>query len=246
MAQFQLESTTPWLLARFSQRSNGNMAPHLGSSEETHRARRLFLQDNGIPDEKTFHLTLTHSTKVLMAKKTFAHRGIAHKRKALIADAVIVTQPDLYAMFFVGDCLSIIVVDPDQRHIGIAHAGWKGTEMHIVEKLITRMKKNGSNVGRLQVELGPAIGPCCFHFHNPIQEHLSGWEPYLKKRSNGFMAIDFIQYNKDQLLHSGIPIKNIRDPHPCTSCRSDQFFSHYRDTREERSEGRFMIVVGIK
>jgi copper oxidase (laccase) domain-containing protein len=86
--------------------------------------------------------------------------------------------------------------------------------------------------------IGPSLGPCCAEFINYREEIPQVYWRY-KDADHNF---DFWSLSREQLLHAGVPAKNIETSRICTRCRTDEFFSY----RAAKTTGRFAAVIGLK
>jgi YfiH family protein len=72
-------------------------------------------------------------------------------------DALVTNVPDLLLMLLFADCVPIYLVDPARKAIGLAHAGWRGTEANIAAKTVQALT---AEFGSLPSSCLAAIGPC--------------------------------------------------------------------------------------
>jgi polyphenol oxidase len=189
----------------------------------------------------------------------------------LAGDGLITDTPGILLAVLTADCLPVILVDVRQRSVGVFHAGWRGTLKRIVEKGVGEMRRYfGTRPQGLQAVIGPGIRGCCYHVGEEViskfesqfeyasalfretKERNEIHEKYpllfLTARAPGHdelpkkIFLDLAEANRRQLLDAGVQRKNIFDLGHCTSCRTDQFFSH----RAERAiTGRMMAAVGF-
>lgn len=73
------------------------------------------------------------------------------------ADALVTNVPDLLLMLFFADCVPVYLVDPARKAIGLAHAGWRGTEANIAAKTVRTLSEE---FGCLPSSCLAALGPC--------------------------------------------------------------------------------------
>ena len=72
------------------------------------------------------------------------------------ADAVVTDVPGQPVLMRGADCSLVIVVDPEIRAFGIAHAGWKGSARGIVIQLVRALERQ---YGAVASECHAAIAP---------------------------------------------------------------------------------------
>ena len=190
----------------------------------------------------------------------------------LAGDGLVTDVPGILLGILTADCLPVILVDSKRRAVGVFHAGWRGTVKRIVEKGVGEMHRwFGTDPGDLKAAIGPGIRGCCYEVGPEVRSAFEGQFSYggelfretkeqnevheryplffLTARAPGHselpkkIFLDLAEANRRQLIHAGVPDKNISDLGLCTFCRKDLFFSH----RAERGiTGRMMAVVGIR
>lgn len=78
-------------------------------------------------------------------------------------DGLITNEPRVSLLLRFADCVPLLLYDPRQRAIGLAHAGWRGTVSSMASRLVESMVAAfGSEPAELLAVVGPAIGPCCY------------------------------------------------------------------------------------
>ncbi len=141
------------------------------------------------------------------------------------ADAFITNQKDLPLAIRTADCVPVFIYDPHVHAIGLAHAGWKGTEQHIAAKTLQEMQdKFSSRCYDLNVVLGPSIRSCCYEVG---KEFKTSFPKDIIER-DGKLYVDVVAANRRQLLDCGVPAANIVDCGVCTYCNPG-YFSFRRD-----------------
>jgi YfiH family protein len=145
------------------------------------------------------------------------------------------------------DCVPLFFIAPELKMIGIAHAGWKGTVGQIAKEMITAWKREGINPEKIFVTIGPSICEKCYivdkHVINLVENTLEDVEilPYNLLNDDQY-SLDLREVNRQILLKSGIPNKNILMTSLCSSC-DKEFFSHRRD---QGKTGRMLTFIGWK
>ena len=170
------------------------------------------------------------------------------------ADAMVTNTPGLGLFWGFGDCAPVVLYDPRQRAVGLAHAGWRGTAGAIVPKTIAAMgERFGTRPADLLVGIGPAIGACCYAIGDEVQERFAreplAWEHarFVERTDPGSSAarryLDVAESNVGQIRASGVPAAQIALSGYCTGCRRDLFYSH---RCEGEPSGRFGAVIGLR
>ena len=142
------------------------------------------------------------------------------------------------------DCVPLLAFDPMIRIIGSAHAGWKGTTLHIGKKCIREMEKLGATVSNIRVVIGPRIGVCCYQITadraDVFREEYPGSDVVGEKDENFFADIGKANYL--DLLSVGMKPEHIDyDSSLCTCCMTDEFYSFRKSGK--RLEGEMLGVI---
>ena len=87
-------------------------------------------------------------------------------------DVFVTSLPDVAIGVRTADYVPVLLYDPVKRVVAAAHAGWKGTVLHISEKTVELMAaKYGCNASDIRVVLGPSIGPDSFQVGEEVAEY---------------------------------------------------------------------------
>lgn len=159
------------------------------------------------------------------------------------ADASFAADAGALLAIETADCLPILIVDPAQRRVAAAHAGWRGTVACVAQAAVRALIAAGSDPRRLVAALGPSIGPCCYEVGPEVEEAFG--EPgrrFFVEGENERKHLDVSAANRVQLEEVGLAPANIDHVDFCTRCREDLFFSYRRDGAHA---GRMISVVGF-
>jgi YfiH family protein len=250
----------PWLTAGFSTRLGGRSHPpfeslncglHVGDRPidvVQNRNRLILLQ--GFSFEQWTCANQVHGSRLHHVGVQDRGKGNASLDTAIPdVDGLYTSHRNIFLASFYADCVPLFFVDPVQRVIGIAHAGWKGTVSHIGRKMIQHWQEEfSSRLSDIQVAIGPAIGGCCYEVDDAVMDHIKPFAEHLSTEAftsnhNGKYQLDLKQINHDLIKKAGIPSENIEVSRWCTSCRSDLFFSH---RKEKGKTGRMTAFIAIK
>jgi YfiH family protein len=168
-----------------------------------------------------------------------ASGGVGASKGCPDADAFITQEKNLPIAIRTADCVPVFIFDPHHRAIGLAHAGWKGTHKAIAAKTVQKMQeKFNSQPSDLKIVLGPSIRDCCYQVGKEFREYFPA---YVRDRG-GFLYVDIISANRDQLLQSGVRLENIFDSGICTCCNKD----HFSFRRDGAQAGRMISLMMLK
>jgi YfiH family protein len=224
--------------------------PHLFSTRHLPGVRPF--RDPAGPFEPSALALFTHHgigpAPVAFLRQIHGAEAIETDRGGLVgeADVVTTTRPALPLAIFSADCLPIIVYDPVDRRLAMAHAGWRGTVAGAARVAADRLIDAGGKPGAFWAAIGPSIGPCCYEVDEPVIDRLTAafprtWRDWVTPRGPGKWMLDLWRANEDQLRASGLDSGRIDNVRLCTACRRDLFHSY----RRERGRGRLVAVAAI-
>jgi polyphenol oxidase len=113
--------------------------------------RRRMAEQMGVPLQRLLSVFQIHSPDAAVA--TGPWQGAARPR----ADAIVTHTEGLAIGITAADCGPILLVDPNARVIGAAHAGWKGALSGILESTVEAMEKLGAERSGVVAAIGPLI-----------------------------------------------------------------------------------------
>jgi hypothetical protein len=144
------------------------------------------------------------------------------------------------------DCVPILLYDPVQRVMGIAHAGWQGTAKQIARLTVERMAAcYGSQPADILVGIGPSICQACYAVGPEVREAFN--ESFGKTQAEAFFArragalyLDLWAANQATLQDAGV--SQIEIAGLCTAEHLEDWYSH---RAEEGLTGRFAVLMAI-
>ena len=206
---------------------------------------------HGISDRNTSHENLLKRLGIApgrLARLQQVHGGKVVKIDAKTAlsdeisgaDGAVTDVKEIALSVRTADCLPILLYDPENNAIGIAHAGWKSTKEKIAKNIIEAMKRNYKSApSRILTGLGPALRQCCYEVNSEFLMHFP--DSVVKMAHKHYF--DLVGENAEQLIAAGISAKNIFDCGICTACRNNEFFSF---RKEKDKAGRMLSVIMLK
>ncbi len=179
---------------------------------------------------------------------TKAERGMGYKRKRSFegVDGLVTNVIGLPLMTFYADCVPLLIVDPVKRAVGLAHAGWPGTQLKIGQKTIDKMTDAyGSRPQDMVVVIGPSIGPCCYEVSEDVvakfNQNFTQLTNFVIPKGGGKYQLDLWEANQISLKEIGVLERNIVKSRICTGCNLHQFYSH----RKESDTGRMAALIQL-
>jgi YfiH family protein len=212
----------PGLLHGFGLRVAGSRAAARAASQEAfgHAGQVFFLRQ-------------VHGNRVVTPPWSEAPEG----------DASVTDRTGELLAIETADCLPVLIVDAERQRVAAAHAGWRGTVARVAQAAVKALADAGSDPSRLQVALGPSIGPCCYEVGPKVEEAFgAAGAQFFSARLSGRSHLDVAAANRAQLVEMGIPATSIDHVDACTRCDAERFFSYRRDGA---NAGRMISVVGF-
>jgi YfiH family protein len=230
---------------------NGGVSPapwsslNLGGSGGDERSRiiknrNLLFQAFNLASNSIYDVWQVHSDTVICTDEPRSP-VIPHQK----ADAIITNRQNVVLLMLFADCVPIILYDPVQKAVGIAHAGWKGTVLQVAAKAVERMKFcYGSQPSNIRAAIGPSIGP----------DHYTVGTDVIQSIRNAFGPVsdDFFQDNNSGIILDlwkcnsyileQIGVEHVEVAGICTACHTEDWFSH---RAEHGQTGRFGVLVGL-
>ena len=102
--------------------------------------RRRLVEAVGVEPRRVLVPGQVHGCQILFAEEKLAGAGF-HQPGEISGghDVVLLREPNLFALALTADCPLVTVVDPVNRHVGVAHCGWRGTVAGAVDQLLDQM-----------------------------------------------------------------------------------------------------------
>jgi len=202
--------------------------------------RSLSFQALGCEPESIFDVWQVHSADVVCAS---APRPVDEAYRQ--ADIILTDKPDVTLFMRFADCVPILLHDPRNGIIGVAHAGWMGTLRDVAHATVEAMKKNyGSKPADIVAGIGPSIGPDHYEIGADVilqvmQKHGDEADSVLKSH-HGKIHFNLWESNRLALERAGVGHVEIAEI--CTACHTEDWFSH----RAERGRtGRFGALISL-
>ncbi len=197
---------------------------------------RLISTLTGIPEEK-FKVVVprqVHQSRVEIFKERFPE-----KIKNPECDGLITDQENLFLVVQVADCIPVFLFDSGSKLLGLAHIGWRGAVLDIMDNFIREAVKFSKSIPQeLNLVLGPSIGKCCYKISDSLAVLLD--DKYIDVGGKG-RYLDLRNLVRDRFIKSGIKEEDIFVPDTCTCCE-DNLYQSYR--RNGEKAGRMIAFIG--
>lgn len=198
----------------------------------------------GIPVARIVRVHLDNGVRVVQAKEADAGRGVTRALGEMDkADALHTNVPDLFLGITTADCFPLILHDPVNKAVGLAHCGWRGIVGRLEKKLLAAMAQAYGAIPRdIVAVIGPGIRGCCYHQQDEVlKEAFADYrELDLISETNQGYSIDIALALRANLAALGIT--KVVDTKICSGC-NPQFYSA---RREGFTTGRSLALAAIK
>jgi purine-nucleoside/S-methyl-5'-thioadenosine phosphorylase / adenosine deaminase len=149
------------------------------------------------------------------------------------ADASIATLPGRVCVVMVADCLPVLFASRDGRHIGAAHAGWRGMMAGVLERTVAAL---GVTPSELSAWLGPAISQRHFEVGEEVRSAFLGADAgaagFFSANERGRWQADLVGLARRRLAALGVGV--ISGGAWCTYEDRERFYSYRRDGKGGR------------
>ena len=221
--------------------NSNNLAFHVGDkAEDVISNQQSLARSLGYELKKLVHMRQIHSDKVVIVDSTL--HGFEHPPEC---DALVTDKPNIPLMVMTADCTPVLLFDPVENVIAVAHAGRAGAIKAIVPKTIKKMQQHfRCKREDILVVLGPSIQSCCYEVGEKIAKEVTeegfGFA-VVERKGRYYLEVNAIIHR--QLQEIGIKQENIEDLNICNACENDTFFSYRADSQKT---GRIAGVLMLK
>jgi polyphenol oxidase len=153
-------------------------------------------------------------------------------------DALITDSPGIALFATYADCYPILLWDPAHHAIGLAHAGWRGTEAQVAAHTVEAMRREfGTDPHALKAAIGPGICGRCYEVGEEVGSRFDA--RFVRDSETGRLLLDLAAANRAQLEDAGV-----RDVYTLDLCTKENGFlpSHRRNPDGTR----FGAIVAIR
>ena len=222
----------------------GSLNGGIGSKDDPAHVvenRRRMAEAMGVTPEHFLSVHQTHSPDVVVAS------GPWQGPSRPLADAIVTQTEGLAIAATAADCGPILLVDPNARVIGAAHAGWKGALGGVTDTAIAAMETLGARRERIAAAIGPCISQANYEGGPEFRERFAPADArfFAAGGRDGHFRFDLEGYVAMRLAASDIA--HVERLSACTYAREDDYFSFRRAThRGEADYGRQVSAIVLR
>jgi YfiH family protein len=253
MLSSPLLSAIPGLRHAFFTRNGGvsddiyaSLNGGLGSNDDpahVRENRRRMADAIGVVPERFLSVHQVHSPDALVATEPW--QGPPRPK----ADAIVTRTEGLAIGITAADCGPILLVDPNARVIGAAHAGWKGALTGIIESTIDAMEKLGAERSRIVAAIGPMIRQASYEVGGEFVERFIEADAdhavfFIPSRRDGHAMFDLTGFIRMRLENAGVLMI---DDLGVDTYSDERFYSYRRSVhRKEPDYGRHVHAIVLE
>jgi YfiH family protein len=205
--------------------------------------RRRMAEQMGVAPTHFLTVHQTHSPDVVVATAPWS----AASRPR--ADAIVTRIEGLSIGASAADCGPILLVDPNARVIGAAHAGWKGALSGILESTVEAMEKLGAERDGMIAAIGPLIRQQSYEVGGEFVERFIEADAenalfFIPSMRDGHSMFDLAGFIRMRLENAGIPMI---DDVGIDTYSDERFYSYRRSVhRKEPDYGRHVHAIALE
>ena len=226
-------SQSPW----GSLNLGGTVGDDVAAVRENHRRAYAALD---LDEVRACTVWQVHSADTVVVQ-----HPVPNRRWLARADGMVTDRPGVPLMMRFADCTPILLLDPVQHAIGIAHAGWRGTVTGAAVSALNAMcAAFGTRPQDVQAGIGPSIGPERYQVGEEgleaVQAYFGQTQGLINRAEDGSAYLNLWAANRLALERAGV--SQIEVAGICTASHTDEFYSH---RAENGQTGRFGAVVAL-
>ena len=223
----------------------GSLNGGLGSDDDpAHVAenRRRMAERMDVSPEHFLSVWQIHSPDAVAVSGPW--EGAARQR----ADAMVTRTEGLAIGVTAADCGPILLVDPNARVIGAAHAGWTGALTGIVESTVDAMEKLGAERGGIVAAIGPLIRQHSYEVGSEFVERFIEADAenapfFIPSTREGRAMFDLAGFIRMRLENAGVLMI---DDTGIDTYSDERFYSYRRSVhRSEPDYGRHVHAIAL-
>jgi len=169
----------------------------------------------------------TGFTRVVHGRQVHGAHVVVHEGSAVGGSSVpdcdghLTAAPGILLTVATADCVPVSLVAPEQRAVGLLHAGWRGVAAGVLERGVRLMAfVLGAAPDGLHAHMGPAICGACYEVGPEVHEALGLPGP------QGPEPVDLRAVLGGRAVALGVREDRVTLSAHCTLCGDGSLFSH--------------------
>ncbi len=206
--------------------------------------RQRMAQALGVRDEDVRTTWQVHSADVVIVR-----HGQEQPYPPPRADAIITADAGVPLAMRFADCVPLLLYDPVQRVLAMAHAGWRGTLAGVGPAAVETMRDAfGCNPGDILAGVGPSIGPGSYEVGPEVIEQVvntfgdDAGRLVRPSAREGHGYLDLWSANRHLLQAAGV--ESVEIAAMCTAEHVNEWFSHRAENGKTGRFGMLAVIPG--
>lgn len=148
-----------------------------------------------------------------------------------VADAAVTCQINQPLAIMTADCLPVVLSNTEGTVLGVAHAGWRGLALGILEATLLALQQKCATSSHWQAWIGPAISQPYFEVGEDVYHAFTGQDPatvlyfYQGVQQSKWLA-DLPGLALHRLQKAGVQL--VHRSNLCTYSQPSHFYSYRR------------------
>ena len=220
---------------------NGGLGSHDDPAKIAENRRRM-AEQMGVAPPRLLNVHQVHSPDAVVATGPWD----GQKPKA---DAIVTRAEGLAIAVTTADCGPILLVEPNARVIGAAHAGWTGALTGVLEATVAAMEGLGAERNGIVAAIGPMIRQPSYEVGSEFVTRFLDADAdnavfFLPSSRDGHAMFDLAGFIRDRLETAGVLMI---DDLALDTYSDERFFSYRRSVhRNEPDYGRHVHAIALE
>ena len=217
----------------------GNLAYQVDDGKNVKENRLNLANSIGVDLNRFVFVHQHHSDKISKVFIKDLGKGVDSFEDGVDVDALYTYEKNVPLCIFHADCVPIFFIDETTNLVGIIHAGFKGTLIHVAYKAIEQVIKDENiNVNNLKFYIGPYRMPSSFSVDEETKQKIveAGFEAAIKDNHFDNALANIIDLRKLGIKDEQISLSNL------DTYSDDRFYSAYQKT----PVGRLVSLIMLK
>ncbi len=161
------------------------------------------------------------------------------------ADAAATRTPGVVLAVLTADCLPVLLADTRGRAVAVAHAGWRGLALGVLERSVEALRELAGPGAEVAAWFGPAIGPGAFEVGDDVLRAFCDQDAgctvaFAPGVREGKWFADLYRLARMRLAGAGV--QRVGGGGHCTVEEAQRFYSYRRD----RASGRMASLIWLQ
>ena len=217
----------------------GNLAYQVDNGQGVKKRRMLLADLLNIEEKRFVFVHQHHSDKVQKVTLNDLGKGTDSFEDGVDVDALYTYEKNVPLCIFHADCVPIFFIDEMTNLVGIIHAGFKGTLIHVAYKSIKKVIEDEKvNISNLKFFIGPYRLPSSFVIDEETRQKIveAGLQAAIKDNRFDNGLANILDLHRLGVKDEQITLSNL------DTFSDDRFYSAYQKT----PVGRLVSLVVLK